>query len=61
MEESVELKIRKLLKSQKLSKFQKLAKLRKKFSKNRNLPNFDIKKNEPSFLISDTKAAFNCL
>ena len=54
-------KYRKLSKTKKLSKFQKLAKSRKELSKNRNLSNFDAKENEPSFLTSDTKMAFNHL
>ena len=54
-------KYRKLLKTGKLSKSQKLAKSEKKMSKSRNLPNFDAKKNRPSFLIPDIKTAFNCL
>ena len=48
-------------KSEKLFKSQSLAKLRKKLSKNRNLPNFNIKKTRPSFLISNTKTTFNHL
>ena len=51
----------KLSKIRKLSKFQKSAKLGKKLSKNRNSPNFDIKKNEPNFLILDVRIAFNHL
>ena len=59
-------KTRKLLKSgnlkcKKLSKSQKLAKLGKKLSKSGNSPNFNIKKNRPSFLIPDTKMVFNHL
>ena len=51
----------KLLKTRKLSKSQKLAKSRKELSKSENLPNFDAKKNKPSFLTLDTKTAFNYL
>ena len=54
-------KTRKLAKSRKLSKSQKLAKSKKKLSKSRNLPNFDGKKNEPSFLTPNAKTAFNHL
>ena len=54
-------KIGKLLESLKLSKSQKSTKLKKKLSKSRKLSNFDAKKNEPSFLISDVKITFNCL
>ena len=45
----------------KLSKFQKSAKLRKKSSKSWNLPNFDTKKNGPSFLTFDIRIVFNHL
>ena len=45
----------------KLSKSQKLAKLEKKLSKSRNLPNFDIEENGPSFLTPDARMAFNYL
>ena len=38
-----------------------MTKSGKKLSKSRNLPNFDVKKNEPSFLTSDTKMDFNRL
>ena len=48
-------------KSKKLFKYQKLAKSRKKLSKSRNLPNFDVKDNEPSFLTLAARAAFNYL
>ena len=54
-------KCEKLLKTGKLSKSQKLAKSRKELSKSENLPNFDAKKNEPSFLTPNTKTAFNHL
>ena len=33
----------------------------KKLSKIRNSPNFDTKKNEPSFLNFSTRIIFNCL
>ena len=49
------------LKGKKLSKSWKLAKSRRNLSKNENLPNFDIEKTRPSFLISEAKAAFNHL
>ena len=69
--ESIE-KYRKLLKTRKLSKSknlkdkklfnsQKLSKLKKKLLKNRNLSNFDAKKNGPSFLTSKAKVPFNPL
>ena len=66
IEKFVKLKIRKLfkskkLKSKKLSKSQNLAKLEKKLSKNRNLPNFGIKKARSSFLTFDAKMVFNYL
>ena len=48
-------KIRKLFKSQ------KLAKLEKKLLKNKNLPNFKVKKNKSSFLTSKIKIVFNYL
>ena len=48
-------------KTRKLFKFQKSTKLKKKLSKSGNLPNFNAKKNEPSFLISNAKMAFNYL
>ena len=54
-------KYRKLLKTRKLSKSQKSAKSRKKLSKSENLPNFNVKKNKPSFLTSDARMAFNYL
>ena len=54
-------KVRKLAKGLKLSKSQKLAKLRKKLSKSGNLPNFNAKKNKPSFFIPNAKTTFNCL
>ena len=54
-------KSQKLSKFQKLSKSQKLAKLKKELSKSGNLPNFDAKENEPSFLTPDTRTAFNYL
>ena len=59
-DESIE-KYEKLSKSQKLSKSRKSAKSRKKLSKSGNLPNFDAKKNGPSFLIPNAKMAFNHL
>ena len=56
------------LKSQKLAKFQKLSKSEKlkseklkELSKSKNLPNFDVIEARPSFLISNTKMAFNYL
>ena len=49
------------LKSEKLSKSQKLAKSGKKLSKSRNLPNFNIKKNGPSFLNHKARVTFNRL
>ena len=55
----VELKTRRL-ESQKMSKSQKLAKSKKQ-SKSENLPNFNTTKADPSFLTSETRAAFNCL
>ena len=54
-------KYKKLSKTRKLSKFQKLAKSRKESSKSGNLPNFDAKKNGPSFPTPNAKMAFNCL
>ena len=54
-------KYKKLLKTRKLFKSQKLAKLEKKLLKSRNLPNFNTKKNKPSFLTSKAKIVFNCL
>ena len=66
------LKIRKLLeglklfksgnlKSKKLFKSQKLAKSKKKLSKSENLPNFDTKKNRPSFFTPNIRTVFNRL
>ena len=52
-------KYEKLLKTEKLSKSQKSAKSRKKLSKSGNLPNFDVKKNGPSFLTPNARTAFN--
>ena len=49
-----------MLKVQKSSKSWKSAKS-KKLSKSRNLPNFDAKNSEPSFLIPKARAAFNHL
>ena len=49
------------LKGQKLTKSQKSAKLGKKSSKSGNLPNFDAKKNRPSFLTLGVKKTFNHL
>ena len=54
-------KYRKLSKTRKLSKSQKSAKSGKKLSKSRNLPNFDVKKNGPSFLTLNIRIAFNRL
>ena len=54
-------KCRKFLKTRKLSKFQKSAKLEKKLWKSENLPNFDAKKNGPSFLTPKARCVFNCL
>ena len=54
-------KCQKLSKTRKLSKSQNLAKSGKNLSKCGNLPNFDIKKNGPSFLTSDAKTVFNHL
>ena len=54
-------KCRKLSKTRKLPKFQKLAKSRKKLLKSGNLPNFNAKKNRPSFLILNTRTTFNYL
>ena len=48
-------------KREQLSKSQKSANSEKKSSKSENLPNFDIKKNGPSFLISDARMTFNYL
>ena len=48
-------------KDQNLFKSQILAKLGKKLLKSGNSPNFDAKKNKPSFLTHKTKATFNCL
>ena len=61
IKKSVKLISRKLSKGQKLSKFQKSAKLGKKLSKCGNLPNFDTKKNGPSFLNLEAKTAFYLL
>ena len=61
IEKFIKLKTRKLSKNQKLSKSQKLAKSEKKLSKSENLPNFDIKKNGPSFLTLYAKTIFNRL
>ena len=60
---SEDLKLFKLRNSEgkKLSKSQKLAKLEKKLSKDGNLSNFSIKKNESSFLTPNTRTAFNWL
>ena len=54
-------KYRKLLKTKKLSKSRKSAKSKKELSKSGNLPNFNVKKNEPSFLTLDARMAFKCL
>ena len=54
-------KYEKLLKIRKLSKSQKLAKSRKKLLKSGNLPNFNAKKNKPSFLTPNARTAFNYL
>ena len=54
-------KYEKLLKTRKLFKSQKLAKFGIKLLKNRDSPNFDIKKNGLSCLILNTKTAFNHL
>ena len=54
-------KCEKLSKIGKLSKFQKLAKLKKKLSKSGNSPNFNAKKNEPSFLTPNAEMTFNRL
>ena len=51
----------KLSKSQKLSKFRKSVKSRKKLSKSENLPNFNAKKNGPSFLTPNARTTFNYL
>ena len=51
----------KKLKSKKLFKSQNLVKSEKKLSKIENLPNFNIKKVESSFLTFDAKIAFNYL
>ena len=51
----------KLSKIRKLFKFQKLAKSKKKLLKSENLPNFNAKKNEPSFLNPNAKTVFNYL
>ena len=59
-DESIE-KYGKLSKTGKLSKSQKLAKSRKKSSKSGNLPNFNTKKNGPSFLTLDARMVFNHL
>ena len=59
-DESIE-KCRKSSKTGKLSKSQKSAKLGKKLLKSRNLPNFDAKKNESSFLTPDAWTVFNYL
>ena len=72
IEEFVELKIGKLLKSlklsksrnskgEKLSKSQKLAKSRKKLLKNDNSLNFNTKKNRLSFLTFNARVVFNYL
>ena len=55
--------IKKFIKSKigKLSKFQKWIKLKKKSSKNKNLPRFNIKKIRSSFLTSNTRIIFNYL
>ena len=44
-----------------MSKSRKSAKSRKKSSQSRNLPNFNTKKNKPSFLTPDTKTTFKHL
>ena len=49
------------LKDNKLSKSQKSAKLRKKMSKYGNVPNFNTKKNESSFITPKARAVFNHL
>ena len=54
-------KYKKLSKTGKLSKSQKSAKLEKELSKRRNIPNFDTKKNEPSFLTPNARMPFNRL
>ena len=51
----------KLSKTEKLFKSQKSAKLGKKLLKSRNLPNFNVKKNKPSFLTLNTRTTFNRL
>ena len=51
----------KLSKIRKLSKSQKSAKSKKKLSKSRNLFNFDVKENGPSFLILEARMAINHL
>ena len=72
IKKSVELKTRKLSKNLKLSKsrnlkgeklftFQKSARSGKKLLKSGNSSNFNAKKNEPSFLTPNARAAFNCL
>ena len=48
-------------KYEKLSKSWKLTKSERKLLKSGNLFNFDIKKNGSSFLIPNTRMAFNCL
>ena len=59
-DESLE-KYKKLLKTRKLFKSLKLAKSGKKLSKSGNSSIFNAKKIGSSFLISDTKMAFNYL
>ena len=54
-------KYRKLSKTRKFFKSQKSAKSGKELSKSGNLPNLNAKENKPSFLISNTRTAFNYL
>ena len=54
-------KCRKLSKIGKLSKFQKSAKSENKLSKSRNLPNFDVKENDPSLFTFYARTFFKYL
>ena len=65
IKKSVELKTRRLSKSKKLSKSRNLkgekSTKARKSSKSKNSPNFNAKKNGPSFLTLKARASFNCL
>ena len=51
--------IAKKSKNKKLFKSQKSAKSRKKLSQSRNLPNFNVKEDGPSFLTPETRTLFD--